>query len=484
MLTYFLLAGYRDNEAFDVLDKGSKKKGFDDHVRDDRLALMAVQELRMGRPLLWEEKANAFTGTTSDWGMYTRYREMARLITWRGIRAQRRGDHEQALLAYGGLMRTADLMEINSYTIFEALVANALGAIGRDGPAWAQRTRSNESQFRSIRHALARDYYDRHKRSDLVSRTDKAKAARAALQQRINVIMNGQSHFGAEPVSVIISNLLWRAGVMLLLTLLLPAGLWLLLGCFRRRIVLAPNQRALSPRAVALCLFLCAGMVLLSVLCDITSSALKNWDEDSGSLWGQGFEGVREWLLYSVPGRVLDMRWLAAAVPALIALVYCFGRAAQWQRTTYRGESSLWQQLRAAMRQGEAVGLLPQYDLRPMARLILEATLCVFFLAFWFAQGVWTDSDTLSVITAGVVIACGLYPIRAAWICFRLPARRAAMRYTLFTWRQMLGALVAGGSVLWLLLALISLPLRADIERNVDSTINNGELQAPGQAKK
>jgi hypothetical protein len=78
MLAILLWAGYRDDEALRMVQKGSLKPRYDDHTYDDLQATIAARELV--RPLLLEEKIALSSATTFP--HYVGF--MSSRATWRG----------------------------------------------------------------------------------------------------------------------------------------------------------------------------------------------------------------------------------------------------------------------------------------------------------------------------------------------------------------------------------------------------------------
>lgn len=98
MQVYFLMAGWRDEEAFRILKRGSHKAHFNDHRNDLQQAVRSARNAYYKAPQPPEATLFLlFNDMPDNFSAYAKQREMARIITWEGMKAQRRSDHQKAL---------------------------------------------------------------------------------------------------------------------------------------------------------------------------------------------------------------------------------------------------------------------------------------------------------------------------------------------------------------------------------------------------
>lgn len=100
-LLYFLLCARRDDEALRVLDIGSRKTHFDDHLLDNIAATIGAQE--KVRPLLVEEKIGAIYSALLP--HLAKMRHTARLISWLAWQKAQRGDVQSEIKIRSDLAR-------------------------------------------------------------------------------------------------------------------------------------------------------------------------------------------------------------------------------------------------------------------------------------------------------------------------------------------------------------------------------------------
>jgi hypothetical protein len=381
--SYFLALAWRDREAWRALDAAAKKTRWDDHQLDDVRARIAASELLAHRPLLWEEKFVMLYAWLFP--QYARYREYARIVSWQSIKAQRRGDHAQALRLIGDLAKVTAKMRDNSKFLIERLVAVAMETIAVSGAtydarkgtvpsAWRRGTPKQQTQarFNSFNaYALA------HGRRDLAQwlARDATKAAAARVPISINTIT------GTSFESACLMRLLWIAGVLLLLALPLCLLGWLMLsGLVRIRLVRnllgwstppAMPGEELTKRDIVIGAIACGGLNLLgyallgllstaitiSVIAfslgqfgaltasigDAWSSLLMDLSSNTFSGTINGWEGLFYLLLgnSAIGGPrdayLLFARWLMALLPVVFGALWCahaaVHRQRQWQRS-------------------------------------------------------------------------------------------------------------------------------------------------------
>ncbi|HEX8237711.1 MAG TPA: hypothetical protein VF600_17340 [Abditibacteriaceae bacterium] len=124
-LIYFYMAAYRDEDAYRVLSKASRKPRFDDHSYDETISTIAAYE--KVRPLLWEEKLGFSSAVTLP--HYAKYRDVARLISWQMWKAEQRGEHARAIAVRSDFARMCQPMMQGRNIIIAGLVGRACQAI-------------------------------------------------------------------------------------------------------------------------------------------------------------------------------------------------------------------------------------------------------------------------------------------------------------------------------------------------------------------
>jgi hypothetical protein len=127
MLVYFLMAGWRDEEAFRVLQKASRKPQFHEHQNEWFKARQAAREAYYHAPQ--PPEATLLFQFSDGLGISARQREMARIITWQGVKFQRRGQHQKSLQILTDYARLNYTAKRNAYSLIDSFVYTALAAI-------------------------------------------------------------------------------------------------------------------------------------------------------------------------------------------------------------------------------------------------------------------------------------------------------------------------------------------------------------------
>jgi len=473
MLTYFLLAGYRDKEAFDVLSQGALKPRYNAYSTKEPEALVAARQLE--GPLLWEKKVAIAATDLGDFSAAAKYRELARLITWQGIKAQRRGDHRQALRIYGGLLRMCVRIREGSSTYIGGLVARALEAMAWAGPFHASRNSTPVRSSRQQRNASFQQYATAHARTDLARAAAREIKASDFYVQQIRQGIN--SIYGTSHEAVAGISLLWHTSFLLLLAFLASLLLWLLLTLALRlrplrNIVGASGNAVLQRRDIVRGVLVCSSGVLLLLVCD-NLDALRG---DLQDIWdGITTTSTFDWSVmgFSIRASTLieHYRWLLALTPALYGALACIAAATRRQPRSAGLEIPWHQRLKAAMQ---------DFDLTFLVTLIANCSLAFALPLLWIALAVWPqDIELMPVVPAWAIalffLFCLSWPLGQS---FRLPQRRAALGYGLRAYRQTLAIWLIAGSVCYLTFALVSLPLRRAADRRIDAIIRYGEVRA------
>jgi hypothetical protein len=369
-LSYFLALSWRDKEAWAALDSAARKTGWDDHRLQEIQAQLAAREVLLGRPLLWEEKAMLWANTLFP--DFAREREYARIVSWQSIKAQRRGDHAQALWLRGNFAKTCANMRDHSHFIIERLVAVAMENIALAGATYDARQR-NPAMVAAWRSASTNDRikitFDRF-RSHAVAHGRKDLAAWAA-RDRGRVIacyapVKESGIAGTPSYVAAFIVVLWLIGVLLMATLPYCLLTWLLLSWFgqstRLRRVLwwsAPRDE-MTRRDKIMGTLSCSGLPFFgfvfraALLCGVSFVLGAMLIGQGGALWG----GVADWwndLFAAPPPNAIDSHglwsdfvfsmlganlrqldhdywpWALSLLPVIFGALWCAGRAVEKQ---------------------------------------------------------------------------------------------------------------------------------------------------------
>ena len=245
LLVYFLFSDWRDGEARRALAIGSHKPRFDGHESEWMQTNVAVRELELGRPLLLEEKIVMRAAVGIGTGNDGRFREMARIITWEGIKAERSADHQAALRIYSDFARLMIGAERGAYDVLDALVFQAIADLPLmgDGRRVSQQemqslTTTSPQIFRKLWRLKANKfavYASAHGQPDLAREMSRLCREIGQRADARNLFAAPSSLYYCIPArSLVWAIVLWWAAALTLLLLPMLALWWLLLGAALR----------------------------------------------------------------------------------------------------------------------------------------------------------------------------------------------------------------------------------------------------------
>jgi hypothetical protein len=475
LLAWFLCAGDRDAEALTTIDSTTGKRHFDTHRTD--ILQSQIRAFELDRPLLWEEKETKLYAET--FSEYARWREFARLLTWLGIKAQRRGDHRLATGTYGGLMHIGGLMRRNCSTYIEGLVGMAVGAVGVRGPADAQRTSSAASVPRPYGSQIFQQYESDHGRRDLANALTRERREDAAYRARMSVYLSTTSNISLREANII--ALLWHLAVTALFTILVAGAAWLILTLA----LLAGRLRRACGSATVHWLDVLRGTgfgFAMSGLFLLADAARASWGDMQASAAKSGWFNWSTFSSAGVGSGLFDScRWIMVAGFIIPLVAACWGYATRRLQRRPR-DKSLLAEIKAALASARPFRTLLSIDLKALFDLVATWTYALLlflawavlpYLAFAVPEG-WLRYLALYAILLPVASSLVLATVR--WI--RRPHRRAALVYAYACLRQTLMSYMVSASLCYLLILLITVPYRRAADKRIDAFIRYGEVNA------
>jgi len=229
MIAYFLLAGYRDKEAIEIVHRAAQKPRYDDHVADLIRAQTAFTQTQ--RTVLLEDKVALWASVLLP--HLAHMRGMARLMVVQGQNAERAGNHALALQIYGDTASLGARMRDASATPVTALVGMAIESVAWLRGQKVERT-AEDRDGSAARRLIAQNFavYARaHNRPDL---------ARGALREmETNIVLgarisrsNERGPLRGETLDRVLN--FWWAALALLSQCVLASAAWLAVALARR----------------------------------------------------------------------------------------------------------------------------------------------------------------------------------------------------------------------------------------------------------
>jgi hypothetical protein len=511
-LCNFFLMSWRDEEAWQTLDSGARKSGWNEHLIEDAQNKIAAYELALGRALLWEEKLELHTGIYIP--QYAHYREAARIISWEGIKAKRRGDHAQALRLWGGLARAGRLMREDGSSYIGGLVGIAVEAIAFGNANYNPRRYLPGSTLpRRVsppqRLAAFQAYARKHGRADLAREAAREARRKTAYINRVRASTTSQGLYGVPFWQATAIGILWQLGI--LFWFLLPGALlmcFVLDALFRNRYARAllqmdVQQEKLSRREVIGGALACGGLralgstLLVAIgiglgnvlfmlsqgmkFAEVLKAIVGRWNALLPI--GIGDYSFSEGLAYATLNwfsneSITRLHWMIAVLPIVLGLLYALWRAGERQRRL-NGEAPIcflsW--FVTIVRDGVFDADL---DFARAALKLFDCALYIGFVGAWYVFATTSASDS-TTITIALSIALGFGGVlffERFQVWRHRPRRREAARYAVKLWRASLWGWLVLGSTLYLLTLLGAWPLRAGADAKMDKLIRYGEVNA------
>lgn len=482
MLAYFLFADHRDREALAVLRQAAFKSAYDSHVRDDLKAELAVRELV--RPLLTEEKL-VLKESFTDW-RWSKMRHVARLAAWEAARLGKRGDHALALGIYEDLGRLGAQVRNCAYLPLEGLVGSALAGIawndtGTDrqlsrAKALVEQKESSKERYRPLclRTKRFSDYALAHDRKDLAVFANHETEASIAFRSQVIAYTDSSDALGITlPMTMTIHRLWWLSSTFLL-QVLVTAVVWLTLSLSlsRKRIGFHPISR----RHVANVVIMGLGLILPLATLAVRHGA--GWWEDflyESDNYPEGISHAIGILIALLPAM------LGAFLCTLTAMRHCAG--------------AVWPLLRPTRFLLQSLLARQQHVVIPLVLVVTNAVLVTCALGSWsFVFMPWFN-ESLPIAVAFSFLCLARWIVAWVWFAPHVGSTvvieemhgddlrrsdrkelRFAAGYRLRWYQQTLATWLVAGSLVYLILLLVSLPPRRVAERHMDAVIARGEV--------
>jgi hypothetical protein len=455
MRATFLFSLKRNEDAMLALQQGAQKARYDDGVLVDgriRLEVLAMQS-----PLLWEERVRETLGLLLP--HYARMRNTNLAAIWRGVLAERKGDHKSALKIYDAQMSLCRMMWRDSSVVLGTMVARAMAqevwdAVATENhiPKQSQHGLSNAEKF-SRSAANFSKYATSHGRSDL------ATAATSDAQMYVAEDDRRRSFFESSNIGVSDSALKpmlflnWFSS-LLIRALALNTLAWLVLSALFQFVPLRFRSAKISG------LDIISGIIFVSVPClvlvlNVWRVSLTPWEFmlpiDTGT-WGTS-ENV------FLPVANNSFIWLSS----VLILLYC-------------SVGMLWRE------RGKRIST-PRESSEDAARVKRIQGASAFLLVscgFAFLWWTWSPWESFNNVIAFVGV---LLPLPMAWIICRVGKRwlqkqsAENLNYTFARCRSTLGTFIVFGSIVYLICALGVLPLRREADARLDKYLQYGETK-------
>jgi hypothetical protein len=506
-LCIFSLMGWRDKEAWQALDSGARKTAWDNHQLEDARNEIAAYEKVFGHALLFEEKMALFV--TIQLGEFSRYRETARIISWEGIKAKRRGDHAQALRLWGNLARIAQRMREGSSGYVEGLVGMAIEDLAYGNANYNPRRYLPGSTLpRRVspqqRLAAFQTYARQHGRADLARAAAREAQRTAAYLKRANASAMSQGLYGIPFWQMTASGVLFQLGKLFFFLLPAVPLLWLLLGALQRnrRVRILPGlseNDEILPRseiiggalacgglralgsAVFAAIVIGLGYALLMCVTGHQQQLLKWWNDtftvSSGnlSLIGKFSYRMLDWVYLDFSSL---FRWLLPLLPLALGLLYALWRASERQRLQNGEISFHFRCWFISLVRGRSFNT--EFDLAQAVLKLFDFVLYIGFAAAWIviAATPYREYATFYTSLFIVLLCAGLLFFERFQVWRKRPRRREAARYAIKLWRANLWGWLVLGSTLYLITLLGAWPLRASADAKMDGVIRYGEAGA------
>jgi hypothetical protein len=468
MRATFLFALKQDEAALKALQDGARKSRFDDGTLrnvKNRLEVRALQN-----PLIWEERVSLIAAETFP--HYAKMRRVNAAAVWRGVLAERKGDHACALKIYGAQMFLGQQMWKDAPIYIGILMGKAAESMVWDAPtprkeaamkagkngevsSWPRvpsDTNDTKYLFQIASHFA--DYARKHGRADLADaallHVNNYNAQKVPTNWFVDVI------FGVpDKIMRPMLELQWTSAMLLRAVFFCILG-WLFFSVILKSIV----SRKKMPEVVVLdiasvsifVLMIC--LILVFIAFQVSNNSISYiwiWAQ-SETVWGQPEDTFMK---------------LATAWSPRLSLILSFFYCAVVMLWRSRKKSSVLHSEDEEVEVNRAERIL--------GTIAFSALMIAFSLLWWK----WLVGQML---TDAFVYPGLTLPLLVGWIAYRIgknifsrpPARNFV--YAFAWYRSTLGTLAVIGSVAYIACALAALPLRREANAKLDEYVQRGEV--------
>jgi hypothetical protein len=484
LLVYFLMSEWRDEEAFLVLESGSRKAHFYAHQSEWVEARRAAREAYFGNRLSPEAALSMQFSAIDDFSIYARQREMARIIVWQGIKAQRRSEHQKALRIFTDLARLNYKAAQNAYSYIDQMVYRAIAALALSRAieryvGVAPKFLSDKAMYEKRAQLLAKQvetYATRHGRADLGQEIGALALQEGRIADQLSTVFRTQLAFGGLNRRPIIWSIsLYWVSALLLLLLPMLAFWWFLLGGALR--VAHVPAAEITRREIALPVTVAVGLTAL--LWGTAVACGASWR----LLWLGIFDAAPIVIIGGIGAFILGLLW---PVPVAAWLIK--------RRVRRREEKIQGEVPRGAREKWAAIG--SRFRLASFLQISALYGLVFTTLTWWFFtitaqdQTSWIEIlmlDSMGLkfpFDMGIVVNWfPLWPQLAfalalafLWLREIFARDKSRVAYQLRLLRSTFGALIVTGSVAYLLLLVLMIPVRTRANVAVHQYVQRGEV--------
>ena len=488
---YWQFAEFHDDAAWAAIQRATTKLVFNLYETNANQSALQAYQIALGRPLYWEE-IESYVLVDRNNNLYAPMREMGRWMEWEGIKTQLHGNNGKALKIYDQDIQVMHLWQQTSATIIGRMVAVAIEVVALSGPMNAgvkpdknikqhngsTQVKARLSAFKN--YALSIHHPDQLRYAEMAGTDYKDEMASDGIMERAEQPYLAPAFAGF---------LLWRADVLLLLLLCGTALTWLLTTAFikvlfRKKIQRSTNinageywRGALSFAALPVSLILIIGYGLSAYLEIINQRSPLLSDDIIG--------------LYFLNDRLMTPWWLiifGILTPAVFGLGYLLRRAAMKNQKAGTPKVLLWQRILgiigslffvifwAALAGGQwpfTFGYQPfggwPFDSQAFTNLFSG------FPDFSNSFGAnLTSTLLIGVIVTGVIFS--LFITARRWINVGDKTSTISGFYSLLHGSAL--RWLALGSVLYLLMLAIAIPVRRPLQERELKKVTQGETRS------
>jgi hypothetical protein len=473
---FLRLADWQDDRAWHILARGSHKSRFDMHQGEWLQSLFAAHSYQLRRPLLFEEKNEL--SAENIFGYFARFREMARIISWQGIKAERRGDHQKALQIDSDFARLMEKGAHHSHLYISNLVLHALFDLALKGDgARPGNTEVSNSPFQKLefeKNALIRarhfsDYAKAHGRLDLANEMTRLAVADGQREDKLrHTFESGQLYIGMPARPFLWAIIFWWTASLLLLLLPMFCFVWLLLGGALRwaQVPVISIESRILYKPVTL-------VIGTTALCWVVAFAMgAGWRTPFAIGW---YGDVPEYM----GALAIGLLACGLILPSLLADLFCKAS----HLTKLPGKNLLrWREMFQEVRLST---LLPVAALTSLCicagvwwlvcLLIYDSYPSIYGYRIYISPELLEKVDVLPLIPQ-FVFATALFLLWFREIIATPQVQKSAVAKRLRLLHATFGALLVTASVSYLLLLAVSIPVRAAADAEMNRLIQRGEV--------
>jgi len=426
---YFLMSNWQDEEAFKAMNEAASKTYFNNYYAEYYQHYADATKDILGRPLTAYETMSV-ANAPLEFGYNAQMREMARILSWQGVKMRRAGDNAKAVVFLANTYHVMTMAMQGDSKPIDFYVDYAIALIISASPLYPAKYKKSKQHRDKQQLQAFIAYMNKYHRNDLAQQFEKDWNVNQKLFTQTRSYFGKADNFRSYLALAQSADIFLRCTVLTILSIAGALFAWVLLGIyyFRKSDKSTFGEPAIQSSVQYKGIFACSGIAafLLAILFLALVVSIKDTIIPTDFGWGWGALGIFQTSIHdkslidiidiidilSNTGNISSYptfwRLLVFFTPVICgALFALFHSRGEQQKSTFRQKISRNTYLALLFLAWGIIALTSQYEpTQTILAAICDVFLLLSFLRVWW-QTKGNTGHTIAMFRASL----------AGWIC-------------------------------------------------------------------